>query len=131
MVRITRCKDAELIDYLDRQCFPADERLTEANLHDADWWVAMDGEVALGFVGVLCGFLIRYGVLSGARNLGLGKRLITTAYKAHARLGLPLDTYVVATNVPSLRVFLSCGWVVTKASTDEYATYLHLSKGPK
>lgn len=131
MVRISRCKDTELIDFLDRQCFPADERLSAAELHDADWWVARDSAGEVGFVGTLCGFLIRYGVLPGARSLGLGKRLIKAAYAAHAKLGQPLDTYVAATNVPSLRAFLSCGWVVTKATTDEYATYLYLSKGPK
>lgn len=130
-MKIKRCKDAILVDDLDRVCFPADERLSDASLYDADWWVAYDDSGPVGFVGVLCGFLIRYGVVPGTRGQGLGKRLLKTAFQHFARQGLPLDTYVIATNVASLRAFIACGWVVTKATTDEYATYLHLSKGPQ
>ncbi len=130
-MRIVRTDDTNLIDELDRKCFPVDERLSDASLYDAEWWVCWSNGVPIGYVGTLCGFLHRYGVLPEGRAQGLGKRLVTTAYKHYARQGLPLDTYVTATNVPSLRAFLSCGWVVTKATTDEYATYLHLSKGPK
>lgn len=131
MVRIKRTEDTTLIDELDRKCFPADERLSDASLYDAEWWVAVEDGAPVGYVGTLCGFLHRYGVLPEGRGLGLGKRLIATAYKHYARKGLPLDTYVTATNVPSLRAFLSCGWVITKATYDEFATYLHFSKGPK
>lgn len=130
-MRISRCKDIDLINELDRRCFPADEPLTVSNLHDAEWWVAREGGVEVGFVGVLCGFLLRYGVVLEAQNKGIGRKLVRVAYKHYAGHGLPLDTYVVATNIPSLRVFLAEGWVPTKASTDEFATYLHLAKGPR
>ncbi len=131
MLRVKRTSDAHLIDDLDRTCFPADERLSDASLYDADWWIAVDSSGAVGYCGVLCGSLIRYGVLPGARAAGVGGRLVKAALKAYAKMGLPVDTYVMATNVSSLRCLLRCGFVITHATTDEYATYLHLAYGPK
>lgn len=128
---IRRTKNTELVDELDRVCFPADERLTASELHDGEWWIAyVDGE-PVGFVGTLCGFLLRYGTVPARRESGVGLALARVAVRHHARLGQPLDTYVIATNVPSLRCLLRAGFVVTHATTDEYATYLHMATGPR
>lgn len=124
---IRRCRDADLIDEMDRACFPSDERLTPSELHDAEWWVLDE----TGYVGVLCGHLVRYGVLPSARCAGTGLRLLQHVRRTFAKRGLPVDTYVMATNVPSIRCLLRAGFVITHATYDHFATYLHVATGPK
>lgn len=123
MIRISQTDDLDLIDEMDRVCFPQDARLGE-DLVESTWWVARLNGKPIGYAGMLLqseerkpgdglykAYLNRAGVLPEARGGGLQKRLIRARCAHAAKSGsLRAYTYVWAANIGSMNSLISCGF---------------------
>jgi GNAT superfamily N-acetyltransferase len=113
-VDATDPKVAALLTFLQLSTLTGDEPY---DVREGFWWVAYDGEMPVGFAGVVrsaqwtdCGYLCRSGVLRSHRGKGLQKRLIRVRERKAQALGwnwLISDTY---RNPPSANSLIACGF---------------------
>jgi RimJ/RimL family protein N-acetyltransferase len=109
-MQIRRCDDLELLRELDLECFPADERLTEAEFVDAVSWVAYDPE-PVGFLTYAQhtrneGHLVRYGVTPSSEGHGVGALLVKAMLRYATGRARRITTYVLHHNIGSLRCLI-------------------------
>lgn len=115
MIRIRRTDDLQAVHELDRLTFQGDKPTLESEKEQAhEWWIAEDGGFPIGFIGLNVGprgaSIVRVGVVPGARGAGLQKRLCRVAMRWARRQGIRrIYTYVLTTNIPSLRSLLAVG----------------------
>lgn len=139
LIRISQTDDLDLIDELDRICFPKDSRLGEA-LNVNRWWVAkLDGR-PVAYAGMEVqdegakAFLSRAGVLPEARGGGLQKRLIRARVNYARALHVPRCwTYVWAGNLHSMNNLAACGfkaywWDRQETPAGSMATFIYMQK---
>lgn len=113
-MKIRRTEDLQAIHELDRVTFPDDPPTLDREKTHV-WWVAEDdGGNAVAFIGLAIGdkaAVTRVGVIKEARGSGLQKRLLRVALMYARRQGfLAVATYVLVTNIPSLRSLVACGF---------------------
>jgi ribosomal protein S18 acetylase RimI-like enzyme len=134
MIRIKQTDDLELIHELDRECFNAyTPKIQDDDLGRTDWFVAERDGVPVAYCGVRPipsqhrSYIHRVGVLPEARGMGLQKRLIRRCTLHSVKAGIPrLYTYVKASNLASLRSFISCGWKPYHVETCDIGTIIYL-----
>lgn len=92
--------------------------MREDTYENGVFWLAWDGDTAVGYCGVYTGiknetWLVRVGVLREYRRLGLGRRLVQTRLRwwlDHPELGGDtLRTYVADWNIGSIKNVLRAG----------------------
>lgn len=114
-VRIRRTDDLQAVHELDRRIFHGDKpSLDQGEAIAHEWWIAEAGDDPVGFIGLRIGSagasIERVGVLPEARGGGLQKRLCRVAMRYARRNGIRrVFTYVMASNIPSLRSLLAVG----------------------
>lgn len=135
MIRIRRTEDLQAVHELDRLTFPLDK----PSLGDQDvaheWWVAEDRNEPVGFVGLHIGpkgaFVPRVGVAPWARGSGLQKRLVRVAMRYARRQGVErVYTYVLASNIASLRSLLAVGLKPYRTSRHSDLVFIELESCP-
>lgn len=114
MIRIRRTEDLQAIHELDRQTFQVDKPTLDDNQTAHEWWVAEDDGFPVGFIGLHVGprgaSIVRVGVSAAARGAGLQKRLCRVAMRWAKSQGIRrVYTYVLTTNIASLRSLLAVG----------------------
>ena len=130
MVRIRRTEDLQAVHELDRITFPGDKPTLEKEATH-EWWLAEDAGGPVGFLGLHLGSssasITRVGVVGSARGNGLQKRLMRTAIQFARRRGIArVCTYVMATNIPSLRSLLAVGFKPYRTTTKNGAYFIEL-----
>lgn len=137
MFHIRRTDDMQAIHELDRATFPGDKPTLERESTHV-WWVAEDRTgAAVAFIGLGTGVknasISRVGVLPAYRGHGLQKRLVRTAIRYARKQGFKfLLTYVLASNIPSLRALLACGFKPHRATrTTPMFIHLHMRLDPR
>lgn len=108
-------KTAALLHYLQLDTLPDD---TPYNVRNGHWWIAYEGELAVGFAGISqsvrwtdTGYLCRAGVIRSHRGKGLQKRLIRVREAKARRIGWKwLITETANWNVASANSLLACGY---------------------
>lgn len=115
-IKIRRTEDLQAIHELDRQTFPGDPPTLDKDKTHI-WWIAEADDLfgPVAFIGLSTGFkfasITRVGVIKEARGAGLQKRLVRVALRHARQQGYEIvATYVLATNIPSLRSLLACGF---------------------
>ena len=113
-IKIRRTEDLQAVHELDRLTFQLDKPTLEENQTAHEWWIAEDDGFPVGFIGLHVGprgaFIPRVGVLATARGGGLQKRLCRVAMRWAKSQGVNrIYTYVMTTNIPSLRSLLAVG----------------------
>lgn len=114
--RVQPTKWRETLDKLQAECFPYDTPC--AYLPNDLWWIAFDGEQAVGFCAVRPSlnypdtwYLCRAGVLSSHRGRGLQKRMIRARVAAARRAGASaVITDCTVENCPSANSLIACGF---------------------
>ena len=109
-------KTAALLQYLQLAILESDQ---PHELPGAHWWIAFDGELPVGFGGVVqsvtwfdTGYLCRSGVVRSHRGQGIQKRLIRVRERKARELGwnwLITDTFK---NPASSNSLIGCGYRV-------------------
>jgi ribosomal protein S18 acetylase RimI-like enzyme len=139
MIRIRQTDDYELIARLDKECFKDDAyKLTDKQMTKCTWWVAEEvyaGEEpeAVGYIGMKAtwkgGYITRTGVVEQARGIGLQRRL-TRAVIRHVRKEAlqRVWTYVLSTNISSLRNLIACGLKPYTTKVRGPGTYIYLDR---
>lgn len=114
-----------LLDMLDRRCFPYDtiEKKT------GDWWVAIENDEWIGFVGGKCkhGFyrLLRVGLVVKARGKKYGKRLIRCLLRHARKHGHgEVRTYAHIRNHSSMNTLISCGFKTHDTFVEDDQTFI-------
>lgn len=108
--------DKDLLDELDRECFPDDAVCDK----DGYWWIAYDGQRPIAFAGMNpsvqwthCGYLCRAGVVPAYRGRGLQRRLIQVRERKARKLGWEwVVTYTVPDNYASANNLIRCGYTL-------------------
>jgi RimJ/RimL family protein N-acetyltransferase len=109
--------------------------VTEEELANSLWWLAvMDGK-AVGFAGMTVepdgskAYLCRAGVVKIARGGGIQRRLLRARLAYALRLRVPrVWTYVWAYNLPSLRSCLRAGMLPYFVDKPDTHTWIYLEK---
>jgi len=138
MIKIRRSDDLELIAELEREIFYDTVKMDDSDMAATDWWVAMDGDVPVGFAGVRMlpaegkAFLALAGVTAVARGKGLQKRLIRVRTRhAKRHLAPRCYTYVKSTNHASMRSLISCGFKPYYTAKCEIGTIIYFENQRK
>jgi GNAT superfamily N-acetyltransferase len=108
-------KNTDLVDKLDRVCFPADAPYPCKEGH---WWVVKQAGEPIAYAGLKvlpegAGFFCRAGVLKAHSGKGIHRRLIKARLRQARLLGLPcVVTYTVATNPKSMNNLIKAGFTL-------------------
>lgn len=127
-IRIRRTEDLALVQRLDSETF---DPLYDypVNLDGAAWWIAWDGDVAVGFAGVKIlpdnlAYMCRVGVLESSRGQGIQQKLIRArvAWCKTQKGVTEVITYTIPSNVVSSNNLIKCGFKLYRPE--------HLWEGP-
>lgn len=113
-------EDLEEVLARDRECFPGDPPPSTLELAYTTWWTDEDAHFGL-YEPAQDGpcFLLRYGVLPRAQGAGKGRQCALRALRAARRRGrTAMVTYVLISNVASLRALLGVGFRPTHWNTN-------------
>lgn len=114
-IRVRKTDDLQAVHELDRLTFAADKPTIDEKMEAHEWWIAEEDGVPVGFIGLHVSprgaFIPRVGVSPAARGSGLQKRLCRAAMRwARSQAVRRFYTYVLTTNIPSLRSLLAVGF---------------------
>lgn len=111
--RLSKSNNLFLINRLDKEIFPSDERY---NFSDCELWVLWHNKKPIGFCamkyikGSIC-YFVRAGVIETFQGYGLQKKLIKARIKeALKNKTKKIITYTTLDNISSARNLISCGF---------------------
>ena len=135
-VKIRRTEDLQAVHELDRLTFHGDKPTLEAEKDAAhEWWIAEDEGFPVGFIGLHVGprgaHIVRVGVSAAARGAGLQKRLCRVAMRWARTQGIRrIYTYVLTTNIPSLRSLIAVGLKPYRVSFSNDRQFIEMETCP-